>query len=117
MPECPCCANLRLSRALLFEHGLSTAMVTRCREQALKVVSSDFDVHNIRATTITRWYNTHANVDPTNSPTQFELRGDAPFNSTTQTPYFKVCTRVLLPSVPLPLLPGPASPRRSWWTV
>ena len=33
------------------------------------------------ATTITRWHNTHANLDPTNSPTQFELRGDAPFKA------------------------------------
>jgi hypothetical protein len=56
-------ANLRLSRALLFEHGHGTG----CREQALKVVSSEFDVYNIRATTITRWHNTHANLDPTNS--------------------------------------------------
>ena len=47
----------------------------------------------IRATTITRWHSTHANLDSTNSPTQFELRGDAPF---------KACTRVLLHSVPLP---------------
>jgi hypothetical protein len=94
---CPCCANLRLSCALLFEHGHGTG----CREQALKVVSSDFDVYNIRATTITRWHNTHANLDPTNSPTQFELRGDAPF---------KVCTRVLLHSVPLLLLPDPFIP-------
>jgi hypothetical protein len=105
--RCPCCANLRLSRALLFEHGHGTA--TGCREQALKVVSPDFDVYNIRATTITRWHNTHANLDPTNSPTQFELRGDVPS---------KVCTHVLLRSVPLPLLPDPpASPRRSWWTA
>jgi hypothetical protein len=95
--RCPCCANLRLSRALLFEHGHGTG----CREQALKVLSSDFNVYNIRATTITRWHNTHANLDPTNSSTQFELRGDAPF---------KVCTRVLLHSVPLPLFPDPCIP-------
>ena len=76
-------------------------MAPRVREQALKVVSSDFDVYNIRATTITRWHNTHANLDPTNSPTHFELRGDAPF---------KICTRVLLHSVPLPLLPDPLHP-------
>jgi len=43
----------------------------------------------------------HANLDPINSPTQFELRGDTPF---------KVCTRVLLHSVPLPLLPDPFIP-------
>ena len=70
---CPCCADLRLSRALLFEHGHGTG----CREQALKVVSSDFDVYNIRATAITRWHNTHANLDPTNSPRQPSLSSEA----------------------------------------
>ena len=95
--RCPCRANLRLSRALLFEHGHGTG----CREQALKVLSSDFNVYHIRATTITRWHNTHANLDPTNSPTQSELRGDV---------HFKVCTRVLLHRAPLPPLPDPFIP-------
>jgi len=102
--RCPCCANLRLSRALLFEHGHGTG----CREQALKVVSSDFDVYNIRATTITRWHNTTW-ILPTRQSTQFELRGDAPF---------KVCTRVLLHIACLYTSSlTPASPRRSWSTV
>jgi len=97
--RCPCCANLRLSRALLLS---STVMAPSAGSvRALKVVSSGFDVYNIRATTITCWHNTHANLDTTNSPTQFELRGDVPF---------KVCTRVLLHSVPLPLLPDPCIP-------
>jgi hypothetical protein len=86
-----------LACSALVKHGHGT----ECRERALKVVSSDFDVYNIRATTITCWHNTHANLDTTNSPTQFELRGDVPF---------KVCTRVLLHSVPLPLLPDPCIP-------
>ena len=99
MARCPCCANLRLSRALLFEHGHGTG----CRREQVqgRLSASDFDVYNIRATTITCWHNTHANFDPTNSTTRFELRGDAPF---------KVCTRVLLHSVPLPLLPDPFIP-------
>ena len=40
-------------------------------------------------------------VGPTNSPTQFELSSDA---------LCKVCTRVLLDSVPLPLHPDPLIP-------
>ena len=95
--RCPCCASLRLSRALLVENGHGTG----CRERALKVLSSDFDVDNIRTTTITCWHNTHANLDPTNSPAQCELRGDVSF---------KVCTRVLLHRAPLPTLPDPFIP-------
>ena len=95
--RCPCCASLRLSRALLFERGHGTG----CWERALKVLSSDCDVDNIRATMITRWHNTHANLDPTNSPTQSELRGDV---------QIKVCTRVLLHRAPLPPLPDPFIP-------
>ena len=67
----------------------------------MKVLSSDFDVDNNRTTTNTCWHNTHANLDPTNSPTQSELRGDVPF---------KVCTRVLLHRAPLPPLPDPFIP-------
>ena len=64
-------------------------------------LTSDCDVDNIRTTMITRWHNTHANLDPTNSPTQSELRGDV---------HFKVCTRVLLHRAPLPPLPDPFIP-------
>merc|ERR1712166_1417879 len=57
------------------------------------------------ATATAYWNNPHANLDPTNSPTQFELSSDA---------LCKVCTRVLLDSVPLmvplPLHPDPLIP-------
>ena len=105
--RCPCCANLRLSRALLLS---STVMAPSAGSvRALKVVSSGFDVYNIRATTITCWHNTHANLDPINSPTQFELRGDAPFKRYAPAFFFIAC---LCPSSLTP-----SSPRRSWSTV
>ena len=93
----PCCSRLRRSHALIFEHGHCAG----CLERALKVIRSDLDVNNIRTMTIACWHDAHVNLDPTNSSTQFEPRGDAPF---------KVCTRVLLHGVPLPLHPDPLIP-------
>ena len=58
-------------------------------------------MNNIRTMTIACWHDAHVNLDPTNSSTQFEPRGDAPF---------KVCTRVLLHGVSLPLHPDPLIP-------
>ena len=58
----------------------------------MMVLSSEFDAEKIHAMTTTRRQKRHANGDPTNSPTHFELTGDA---------LFKVCTRVLRHSVPL----------------
>ena len=95
--RCPCCASLLLSRALSFGLGHSTG----CRERALKVSSVEFNVDKIRTAATPDWNNPHANLDPTNSPTQFELSSDA---------LCKVCTRVLLDSVPLPLHPDPLIP-------
>ena len=60
------------------------------------VVNSELDAEKTHAMTTTRWQKRHANWDPTDSLTQFELTGDA---------LFKVCTRVLRHSVPLPLRP------------
>ena len=68
---------------------------------ALKVSSVESNVDKIRTAATTCWNNPHANWDPTNSPTQFELSSDA---------LCKVCTRVLLESVPLPLHPDPFIP-------
>ena len=96
-PRGPCCSRLRRSHALIFEHGHCAG----CLERALKVIRSDLDVNNIRTMTIACWHDAHVNLDPTNSSTQFEPRGDEPF---------KVCTRVLLNGVPLPLLPDPPIP-------
>ena len=96
-PRDPCCSRLRLSHALFFEHGHCAG----CLERALKVIRSDLDVNNIRTMTIACWHDAHVNLDPTNSSTQFEPRGDAPF---------KICTRVLLHGVPLSLLPDPLIP-------
>ena len=93
----PCCSRLRRSRALICEHGHCAG----CLERALKVIRSDRDVNSIRTMTIACWHDAHVNLDPTNSSAQFELRGDAPF---------KVCTRVLLHGVPLPLHPDPLIP-------
>jgi hypothetical protein len=99
-------ANLRLSRALLFEHGHGTG----CREQALKVLSSDFNVYNIRATTTTRWHNTHANLDPTNYTCQPSLSSEAMHPSR----YAPACFFI---ACLYPSSLTPASPRRSWSTV
>ena len=60
------------------------------------VVSSEFDAEKTHAMTTTLRQKGHANWDSTDSLTQFELTGDA---------LFKVCTRVLRHSVPLPLRP------------
>ena len=62
------------------------------------VVSSEFDAEKTHAMTTTLRQKRHANWDPTDSLTQFELTGDA---------LFKVCTRVLRHSVPLVLLHTP----------
>lgn len=67
----------------------------------MKVSSVEFNVDKIRTAATAYWNNPHANLDPTNSPTQFELSSDA---------LCKVCTRVLLDSVPLPLHPDPLIP-------
>jgi len=66
-------------------------------------VSSDF----------TRWHNTHANLDPTNSPTQFELRGDAPFKVCTRACFFKRARyRPAIPAKVARLSRGCTSPHR-----
>ena len=67
----------------------------------MKVSSVELNVDKIRTAATAYWNNPHANLDPTNSPTQFELSSDA---------LCKVCTRVLLDSVPLPLHPDPLIP-------
>jgi len=43
----------------------------------LKVSSVEFNVDKIRTAATPYWNNPHANLDPTNSPTQFELSSDA----------------------------------------
>ena len=53
----------------------------------MKVSSVEFNVDKIRTAATPYWNNPHANLDPTNSPTQFELSSDA---------LCKVCTRVLV---------------------
>ena len=62
----------------------------------LFVLGSEFHAENIHAMMTTHRHKRQANWDPTSSPTHFELTGDA---------LFKVCTRVLRHSVPLPLRP------------
>jgi hypothetical protein len=65
-------------------------------------VSSDF----------TRWHNTHANLDPTNSPTQFELRGDAPFKVCTRACFKRARYRPAIPAKVARLSRGCTSPHR-----